>query len=102
MKGAILHNFNIHDLCDESYCNIMHRRIDLWRMWYFFDYLCKNENYVRCFSTEIFSNMSPPSDPTDNEINNKRSNRSTCKSIHNSEYEMTLLMFQDAKVSDEL
>ena len=80
----------------------MQGRMDLWRMWYFFDYLCKNEKYVRCFSTEILNDRSPSSDPNDNEIDNKRSKRSTYKLIHNSEYEMTLLMLQDAKVSEKL
>ena len=44
MKGAILHTFNIHNLCDESYCNIMQGRIDLWRMWYFLTIYARMKN----------------------------------------------------------
>ena len=99
MKGSILHTFNVHSLCDESYCTIMYSRMEYWRQWYLFDFLSRQSDYARCLPEGILDTISPPFDHLHTD-NNKTMNDISLHNLDNKhETEMTLFMMMDKKVS---
>ena len=99
MKGSVLHNFNVHTHCDECFCNDLHCRMDVWRLWHFYDYLCHDTEIVKCFQMGMRHDESNPYSTREFEEEMKSLTDEVINRSKRSEIEVVFSMIMDEKVS---
>ena len=101
MKGSVLHCFDVHTHCEETFCNAMRGRMDTLRLFYAFNKFKSSYGFKTCLPCTV-ANVTPQNacDASEDELSNNLKPKTSLSGniINKTDGETAFLLLYDKKV----